>query len=55
MMIKRRSFMRNAMAGLGETVVKRPPWELIAIISLGIAAVANIMLYAKKKMDEKAA
>jgi hypothetical protein len=53
--IKRKpSFMRNAMSGLGEAVVKRPPWELIAIVALGVAALANVMLYVGRKMDQKA-
>lgn len=54
MLMKKNSFMRNAMAGVADTVVRRPPWEIIAIVALGVAALANIMLFAQKKMDQKA-
>ncbi len=54
MIPRRNSFMRNALAGVADTVVKRPPWEIIAIAALGVAALANIMLYLGKRMDQKA-
>lgn len=50
----RPSFVRNALAGIGETVVQRPPWELIAIAALGVAALANVMLYIGKRMGTRA-
>jgi hypothetical protein len=50
--IKRKpSFLRNAMAGVTHVAINRPPWELIAIIGLSVAALANIMLFVKKKTN----
>lgn len=50
--MKRRSgFLRNALAGMGNAVVSRPPWELIAILGLSVAALANVMLFIKKKAN----
>lgn len=54
MIARKNSFMRNALAGVADTVVRRPPWEIVAIAALSVAALANIMLYINKRMNEKA-
>lgn len=52
MKIRRRSFSRNAMAGIMETMIHRPPWELIIIVGLSAVALANVMLFFKRRAQE---
>ena len=34
---------------MGEIVVRRPNWELVALIGIGILATANLMLYFRRR------
>lgn len=50
-MRRKPGFLRNALAGVTQVAVNRPPWELIAILGLSVAALANVMLFIKKKAN----
>jgi len=40
---------RRAYQGVGEIVVRRVNWELIALAGIGVLAVANLMLYLRRR------
>jgi len=45
----RRSLARNVLSGLGETVVNKFNWELVALIALGAVVLSNVMLFLRKR------